>query len=320
MMSKKEFLPILAYSIPTYVLVYPSFFVNTLAREFPYWEAFLLLSLPFLGRIIGSLIYQFFKSYIIPLLTLSILTLLQIDLNIIFPVRFLIGIIFGLMTSYAVDNAVKTNNLVLGLTTAGWSIGWILSYIAYTTIHNWNQICIISSIIIVSIALLDRRVSLDKIKINISLPKTSSIIVYFSALTPAFTLQIIPSIFEKAHTTWLILPSYLISIAVYAILPIIASKIGLKRCIIITTLGILISGITTFLITPYTLLPYTSLGLGILSLIPKYLTTKNEKANTLGIALNIGSIGGLIIPTLYTIIPTSPESILIITSIILLTI
>uniref|UniRef100_D0KSM9 Transport protein, putative n=2 Tax=Saccharolobus solfataricus TaxID=2287 RepID=D0KSM9_SACS9 len=79
------------------------------------------------------------------------------------------------MTSYAVDNAVKTNNLVLGLTTAGWSIGWILSYIAYTTIHNWNQICIISSIIIVSIAFLDRRVSLERVGRVVGMPPSMGI-------------------------------------------------------------------------------------------------------------------------------------------------
>ncbi|TRM84876.1 transporter, partial [Sulfolobus sp. E3] len=76
-MSYNPVLFILSYSIPTFVLVYPSFFIPMLAKHFPYWEAFLLLSLPFLGRVFGSVLYQFFRSYTIPFILLSLLTFLQ---------------------------------------------------------------------------------------------------------------------------------------------------------------------------------------------------------------------------------------------------
>ncbi len=319
--SYNPILFILSYSIPTFVLVYPSFFIPMLARHFPYWEAFLLLSLPFLGRVFGSILYQFFRSYTIPFILLSLLTFLQSNLLLIFPVRFLIGILFGLLTSYAVDNAVKSNsNLILGLTTAGWSIGWILSYMAYEFLHSFYEINVFASVFIICLSFLGigQWVTISKTRLNFSFPKFSSILIYFSALTPAFALEVIPSILERISLTWLVLPAYVLSILAYLGLPIVSGKIGVKRCVTITIILMLLSGLSTFLLYPYMLLLFTFFGLGILSIIPKYLTLRNEKPERLGMALNIGSIAGMMIPTLYSLIPITPESFLIASTLMIL--
>ncbi|WP_230950224.1 hypothetical protein [Sulfolobus acidocaldarius] len=116
----------------------------------PYWEVFLILSLPYLSRVVGGFIYTHVKSFSIPFIILGILTILQDEINLLFIVRFLIGIIFGLTITYALDKASKSN-LMTGITTAGRSIGWLLSYISYSLIHNWNEINILSGIIILSL-------------------------------------------------------------------------------------------------------------------------------------------------------------------------
>ena len=56
--------------------------------------------------------------------------ILQNFLNIILLiiVRFSIGILFGMLTAFAVDEAVRSrNSILIGLTTAGWSIGWLIA-------------------------------------------------------------------------------------------------------------------------------------------------------------------------------------------------
>ncbi|TRN00353.1 transporter [Sulfolobus sp. F1] len=308
---------ILSYSIPTFVLVYPSFFIPMLAKHFPYWEAFLLLSLPFLGRVFGSVLYQFFRSYTIPFILLSLLTFLQSNLLLIFPVRFLIGVLFGLLTSYAVDNAVKSsNNLILGLTTGGWSIGWVLSYIAYQFLHSFYEINLFASVLILSLSFLGigQPLKVLKARVNFSFPKVSSVLIYLSVLTPAFALEVIPSILEKINLTWLILPAYVLSIIAYLGLPIIGQRMGIRKCVIVTMIVMLLSGLSTFLLYPYMLLPFTIFGLGILSIVPKYLDLRGEKSERLGMALNIGSIAGIAIPTLYSLFPITPESFLIASS------
>ncbi|MEM3938863.1 MAG: hypothetical protein QXY68_01905, partial [Saccharolobus sp.] len=330
-------LPIIAYTIPTFVLVYPSFFVNWLAvsMNLSYWQIFAIISTPFLGRIIGSFIYQKYNISLVVFSSLGLLVILQNFLNIILLiiVRFSIGILFGMLTAFAVDEAVRSrNSILIGLTTAGWSIGWLIAYILYTTVCNWHYITL-SGMIIMTLSILNigntrnsmkfKNINIIKImspnffnendrSSKIALPSLKSILLYISSLTPAFILQIFPSILEKINLTWLILPSYIISILLYIILPIISDKFGIKNTIIISFVITLTCGLLTFIYTPYLLILFASFGLAILSLIPKYLFTRYEDSRRLGTALNISSIMGMIIPTLYGLVKISAEMILVI--------
>lgn len=317
-----KILPVVAYTIPTFVLVYPSFFISYLSKnlDLAYWEVFTLVAVPFLGRLIGSLIYQFLRlnSYFISFLLLGIFTILQSIINIylLIFIRFFVGILFGILTTFAVEYATKSgDNLILGLTTGGWSLGWILAYLLFIMLNNWHLIAIAGMFIILLAILGTGNFSNNIIveKRRLRLPSTISIITYICALTPAFLLEIVPNILERINMIWIVLPSYFLSLIVYIILPLIVNKLGLKIAMIIIPIIILTSGIFAFLFCPFIFLVFTPFGLAVLSIIPKYLTHKGENPKRLGLALNIGSVMGLIIPVLSNIIPYFPEIIIVIT-------
>ncbi|QGA53488.1 transporter [Sulfolobus sp. E5-1-F] len=308
-------LPIISYAVPTFVLVYPSFFVNWLSdsMHLAYWQVFAIVALPFLGRIIGSFVYQLFKSSVIPYCfpLLGFLVILQNFLGELIFVRFLVGIIFGLLTSYAVESAVRSGrNVLVGFTTAGWSIGWVISYLAYSFLKNWNVITI-SGIAIMLLALFElNKKEFRRDLSSVSFPKLSSILIYISALTPAFILQVMPSFLEAIKLTWLILPSYLLSIPTYVLLPIISEKVGIRKVLVISSIIVILSCIITFLLLPMVVIVFTSVGLGILGITPKYLAMRGEDPKRMGLALNIGSVMGLIVPVLYGLMPLSSEFLL----------
>ncbi|AAK42491.1 transporter [Saccharolobus solfataricus] len=313
---KSFMLPIISYAVPTFVLVYPSFFVSWLSESMhlAYWEVFAIVALPFLGRIIGSFIYQVFKnsviSYCFPFL--GFLVILQNFLGALIFVRFLVGVIFGLLTSYAVESAVKSGrNVLVGFTTAGWPIGWVISYVAYVLLKNWNVINI-SGILIMLLALfeLNGKEFGERSKISVSFPRLTSILIYVSALTPAFILQVMPSFLEVIKLTWLILPSYLLSIPTYVLLPIISEKVGIRKVLVISSIIVILSCVITFLLLPMMVIVFTSIGLGILGITPKYLAIRGEDPKRMGLALNIGSVMGLILPVVYGLMPFSSEFLL----------
>jgi len=317
-------LPIISYAVPTFVLVYPSFFVGWLSdsMHLAYWEVFAIVALPFLGRIIGSFIYQLFKgsvvSYCFPLL--GFLVVLQNFLGALVFVRFLVGVIFGLLTSYAVESAVRSGrNVLVGFTTAGWSMGWVISYLAYSLLKNWNVITI-SGILIMFLALfeLNKEEFRERGMSSVSFPRLTSILIYISALTPAFILQVMPSFLETIKLTWLILPSYLLSIPTYVLLPMISGKVGIRKVLVISSIIVILSSIITFLLLPMMLIVFTSIGLGILGITPKYLAIRGEDPKRMGLALNIGSVMGLIVPVLYALMPFSPEFLLSILMVLML--
>lgn len=55
---------------------------------------------------------------------------------------------------------------------------------------------------------------------------------------------------------------------------------------------------------------FTSIGLGILGITPKYLAIRGEDPKRMGLALNIGSVMGLILPVVYGLMPFSSEFLL----------
>ncbi|MCH4815357.1 MAG: transporter [Saccharolobus sp.] len=317
-------LPIISYAVPTFVLVYPSFFVGWLSdsMHLAYWEVFAIIALPFLGRIIGSFMYQLFRgsvvSYCFPLL--GFLVVLQNFLGALIFVRFLVGVIFGLLTSYAVESAVRSGrNVLVGFTTAGWSIGWVISYLVYSLLKNWNVITI-SGILIMFLALfeLNKEKFRERSGSSVSFPRLTSILIYISALTPAFILQVMPSFLEAIKLTWLILPSYLLSIPTYVLLPMISGKVGIRKVLVISSIIVILSSIITFILLPTMVIVFTSVGLGILGITPKYLAIRGEDPKRMGLALNIGSVMGLIVPVLYALMPFSSEFLLSILMVLML--
>lgn len=108
----------LGYTIPTFVLVAPSFVLNQL--HLTQWEAFTFLSIPFTGRVIGSMIYQPLnrvvgvrKGYLLSMVALGALSAvsgLQQSLVLLLAERFLVGVAFGVTTSIAVAAAASTGN------------------------------------------------------------------------------------------------------------------------------------------------------------------------------------------------------------------
>ncbi|QXJ34614.1 transporter [Saccharolobus shibatae] len=317
-------LPIISYAVPTFVLVYPSFFVSWLSNSMhlAYWEVFAIIALPFLGRIIGSFMYQLFRgsvvSYCFPLL--GFLVVLQNFLGALIFVRFLVGVIFGLLTSYAVESAVRSGrNVLVGFTTAGWSIGWVISYLVYSLLKNWNVITI-SGILIMFLALfkLNKEKFRERSGSSVSFPRLTSILIYISALTPAFILQVMPSFLEAIKLTWLILPSYLLSIPTYVLLPMISGKVGIRKVLVISSIIVILSSIITFILLPTMVIVFTSVGLGILGITPKYLAIRGEDPKRMGLALNIGSVMGLIVPVLYALMPFSSEFLLSILMVLML--
>jgi len=292
----------------------------------PYWEVFLILSLPYLSRVVGGFIYTHVKSFSIPFIILGILTILQDEINLLFIVRFLIGIIFGLTITYALDKASKSN-LMTGITTAGRSIGWLLSYISYSLIHNWNEINILSGIIIIAASLLgireigikkferksERKVQEGKKRNSV---KFTSLLLYFSAMTPGFLLQVIPSILEKEGLVNLLLPSYILSIFTYILLPLVGANIGYKLATVLASTTTLITGVLTFTIFPYAVLMFAPFSLSLTAVVPRYLISKGERTENLRIAQNIGSTSGIIIPVLFAINPETSEYFLSICSLI----
>jgi MFS family permease len=321
-------IPVIAYSIPTFVLIYPSFFVSFLTNtlQLSYWESFGLVGMPFLGRIIGSMLYQFFRRdiYRPSMVILGFLILAQEITNvyILFPVRFFVGVIFGVLTTYAVEQAVNTkNNILLGLTTSGWAIGWILAYLSYSLVSSWVAISY-SGIIIILLALLstnmkNSHIKLQEKKIRLT-PSILSLVVYMSALTPAFVLEVVPNFLERENSVWILFPSYLFSIFLYVFLPVIISRFNSKLLnsgIVLIVLG---TGLFAFLVNPLFFMIFIPFGLAILSLIPKLLVDKGEDPKKVGIALNIASVMGLIIPVLSSFFSYFPELILSFSMVVLL--
>ena len=321
-------IPVIAYSIPTFVLLYPSFFVSflTTTLQLSYWESFGLIGIPFLGRIVGSMFYQFFRrdTYRQSMVILGLLTLAQeiTNIYILFPLRFFVGVLFGILTTYAVEQAVYTkNNILLGLTTSGWAIGWILAYLSYSLILSWVSISYLG-IIIILLALFPTKMEtshmdLQEKKIRLT-PSFISLIVYMSALTPAFVLEVVPNFLEREKLVWILFPSYLFSLFLYVFLPIIIGRFDSKLLKSGIVLIVLVTGLIAFLANPFFFLLFIPFGLAILSFIPKVLVEKGEEPKKVGVALNIASVMGLVIPVLSSLFSYFPEGILSFSMVILL--
>ncbi|WP_210433926.1 transporter [Acidianus brierleyi] len=302
---------VIAYALPTYVIVAPAYTVNQF--NVAQWLAFLIVSIPFGGRVIGALSYQkiivslgsrlTFLTSLFSLGIISIASGIVSNIGILIVLRLLVGVMFGLATSFAVEQAIKTGNrFITALTMSGWAIGWIGGAFAYLDLKTWYLIALSGGITIPLSLLYQKTDSFKGEKIKLGLPSLLSVLAFFFAFEPAFILQLAPTILEKeGGLSWLIL-GYSISVPMYFIIPALARILGETKAIIISTSISALSG-TLFFVTgiPYLVVIFNAFGLGINSLAPRISQFYGAGARNMGVALNAAALGGVIVPVVGSI-------------------
>ncbi|WP_369609308.1 transporter [Sulfurisphaera javensis] len=312
----------LAYTLPTYILVLPTFVINQL--NLPTWIAFTIASIPFSGRIAGALIYQYLLkilgSRIVIYLSFSSLGILSatdgIFHNAIYLLisRFLIGVFFGISTSIAINEALLTRSkFITSLTMSGWAVGWMGGSIAYALLHYWELIAI-SGLITLPFTLTYKS-NIKTSNVRYQFPPLLAILTYFLAFEPAFALTLAPYVLEKLGDDVLVymIISYSLSIPIY----LLGAK--LERFLSMLLVGIIVSGILFFYFNiSEALFIFTALGLGINAIAPTIAQRYGANPLNAGIALNIAAIGGTIIPIVFSNSIKSISILTLITMIILL--
>ena len=296
--------PLIEYALPTYILVLPTFVINQL--NLPPELAFMVASMPFSGRIIGALLYQYLLKLIgsrvtvITSLTalgaLSALDGLIANFQFLAISRFLVGVFFGISTSIAVSEAIMSRNRVItGLTMGGWAVGWIGGSIAYFALHLWEFIAISGLITIPFVALV--KSNFKEREIRFQFPTILPILVYFLSFEPAFALTLAPYVLEelKENVLLFMVISYSLSLPFY----LFGYKLG--KYFEYALLAIAISSLLFFYFQiPEALFIFTALGLGINSVAPAIAQRYGANALNSGIAINIAAIGGTIIPVVFS--------------------
>lgn len=302
---------VIAYALPTYVIVAPAYTVNQF--NVAQWLAFLIVSIPFGGRVIGALSYQkiivslgsrlTFLTSLFSLGIISIASGIVSNIGILIVLRLLVGVLFGLATSFAVEQAIESGNrFITALTMSGWAIGWIGGAFAYLDLKTWYLIALSGGITIPLSLLYQKIDSFKGEKIKLGLPSLFSVLAFFFAFEPAFILQLAPTILEKeGGLSWLIL-GYSISVPMYFIIPALARILGETKAIIISTSISALSG-TLFFVTgiPYLVVIFNAFGLGINSLAPRISQFYGAGARNMGVALNAAALGGVIVPVVGSI-------------------
>ncbi|MFP3399820.1 transporter [Acidianus sp.] len=297
----------IAYTLATYVMVAPAFTVKQF--ELPAYLAFLIVSIPFGGRVIGSLLYQRIVAilgsrltFLSSMVALGILSIGSSTLNvpILIPLRLLVGVAFGIVTSLAVEQAVRSGNrLIIALTMSGWAFGWIGGALSYLALGEW-QLIALSGAITLPFSMLYKRVSVFSVEVGkLGIPSISSILIFFFSFEPAFALQLAPAIVEnQGGIVWLII-GYIVAIPMYIFVPVISSLLGETRTALLYTMTSAISGVTFFLTgSPYVLVVFTAFGLGINSIAPRLAASYGASARNMGIALNTAALGGVAVPVI----------------------
>lgn len=307
--SKQEiaFTSVIAYAAATYVMIAPAFTVNQF--RLPDWLAFLIVSIPFLGRIIGSFLYQkvieFFGSRTTYLISLPSLGLLSLGSSVspiilLIPLRLAIGIIFGIVTSLAVEQAARSGNrIIMALTMAGWAFGWIGGALSYLAFQQWSLIALSGIITLPFSAFYKNVIPFSSQRTKITLPPIASVMLFFFSFEPSFSLQLAPAIIEdEGGISWLIL-GYSISIFMYVLAETVASLLGELRTLLIYAIASAASGVSFFLTaSPYLLVAFTAFGLGINSISPRIASVYGASARVMGFAMNTAAIGGVIVPVI----------------------
>ena len=296
--------PMMEYALSTYILVLPTFVITQF--HFSPTVAFIIASIPFSGRILGALIYQYLVraigsriTVITSLIFLGIFSAFDgITSNVQFLAisRFLIGVFFGISTSIAVSKAIMSRSrMATGLTMGGWAIGWIGGSIAYFVLRLWEFIAI-SGLITIPLAF-TIKTDFRQREIRYQFPPILSILVYFLSFEPSFALTLAPYILEQLgeNVMLFMVTSYLLS------LPFYLFGYKLDRYFEYMLMIVALSAFLFFYLkVPEALLVFTALGLGINSISPIIAQRYGANALNSGIAVNIAAIGGTIIPVVFS--------------------
>jgi len=214
-----------------------------------------------------------------------------------------VGIAFGIATSLAVEQAMRSGNkIIIALTMSGWAFGWIMGAFSYLELQNWSLIAI-SGVITIPFSLLYKGLLNFKVEEDkFSLPSISSILIFFFSFEPAFALQLAPSIVEdEGGISWLIL-GYIVAIPMYVLMPTISRFLGETRTAIIYTSVSAISGVLFFITSlPYILVIFTAFGLGMNAIAPRLASVYGATARSIGIALNTAALGGVVVPVVASL-------------------
>jgi MFS family permease len=315
--SGKEFnkiLPIFSYSVATFFLMDFAFFINDIVDtlHFTYIESFILLGIPFIGRMVTPFVYSYAGKIGVPrlaLLSITLMALISFGMGYetsfieLFASRFIIGILFGFATSAAIEvSSVTGNRVIIGLTMGGWAIGWLMGAIFFMFLRSWELVSI-AGIIFAPAVLLSRRHNvispmLKKFQFAFSL---KVFIVFLLGFTPAYVLEIVPSYLGTSSFVESIV-AYSIAIFAYLLLPVMIIRFSLKKTLFPSLIIVAIAGALFFSTTNIIFaVVFTVFGLGINSLLPIISRKMDVEPDKIGPSMNFSAVAGFIFPVVLTL-------------------
>ncbi len=309
-----KILPVFSYSIATFFLMDFAFFINDIVStlHFTYLESYILLGIPFVGRMVTPFVYSSFGRIGVPRLALTSITLMAIISLLmgyetyffeLLISRFVIGILFGLATSAAIEVAsITRSRVIVGLTMGGWAIGWLLGAIFFALLKSWELVSI-AGIIFVPAILFSKKhnvisPALRKFHFDFSF---KVFIIFLLGFTPAYILEIVPSYLGSASFKESVI-AYSVAVFAYLLLPYMLTRFSLKKTLYPSLVIVAISGILFFLTKDILLaVIFTMVGLGINSLLPIISRNLNVEPDKIGPSMNFSAISGFILPVVLTI-------------------
>lgn len=315
--SGKEFnkiLPIFSYSVATFFLMDFAFFINDIVTtlHFTYIESFILLGIPFIGRMVTPFVYSYVGKIGVPRLALLAITSMAIISFImgyettfieLFASRFIIGIFFGLATSAAIEvSSITGDRKIIGLTMGGWAIGWLMGAIFFMILGSWELVSI-AGIVFAPALLFSRKHNiispmLKKFHFDFSI---KVFLVFLLGFTPAYVLEVVPSYLGPSSFTESII-AYSIAVFAYLLLPALIIRFSLKKTLFSSLIIVAISGIIFFATTNIVFaVLFTAFGLGVNSLLPIISRNMDIDANKIGPSMNFSAVAGFIFPVVLTI-------------------
>lgn len=315
--SKSEFnkiLPIFSYSIATFFLMDFAFFIDDIVTtlHFTYTESFILLGIPFIGRMVTPFIYSYAGRIGVPrlaLLSITAMALISFGMGYettfaaLFASRFIIGVFFGLATSASIEvSSITGNRKVMGLTMGGWAIGWLIGAIFFMLLGSWELVSI-AGIIFAPAVLFSRKHNvisplLKKFHFDFSL---KVFIIFLLGFTPAYVLEIVPSYLGPSSFIESI-AAYSVAVFAYLLLPAMMVRFSLKKTMFSSLIIVGISGVLFFstLNLAFAII-FTMFGLGVNSLLPIISRNLNVDSDKIGPSMNFSAIAGFLFPVFLTI-------------------
>ncbi|MEM0139838.1 MAG: MFS transporter [Ferroplasma sp.] len=309
-----KILPVFTYSIATFFLMDFAFFITDIVDtlHFTYLESFILLGIPFIGRMATPFIYSSAGRMGVArlaLLSITIMAIISLAMAFetlfveLFVSRFVIGILFGLATSSAIEVSSTTQNRnIIGLTMGGWALGWLLGAIFFMALGSWELVSL-AGIIFVPAVIFSKKHNvispiLKKFHFDFSL---KVFVVFLLGFTPAYVLEIIPSYIGAASFEESTI-AYTLAIFAYLAIPYFVTHYSLKKVIypslvIVSASALLFFGTGNLAFA----IIFTVFGLGLNSILPVISRNLNVEASKIGPSMNFSAVAGFIYPVILTL-------------------